>query len=346
MHKFQLWRIALSFALTIPCCAPLAGAQAPQAASSQITIAVDAFSAKGDAVRGLTAADFKLLDNKADKPITALKEVTPAQEPVSLFIVVDAVNIDFSRVAFVRSEILKFLASNGGKLAHPATLVVLEDKSTQIQQGFTTDGKVLADELTKYPFGLREIRRDTGIWGADERTQISLRALQQLGTYAATLPGRKLVMWVSPGWPLLTGAHIELDQRQQDQTFSDIVALSTQLRVAKITLDDINPLGPGENLVMSTYYQDFTKGVRKPGDVELADLSLQVLAAQSGGRVFTSDSDVAGNLARSATDGDGWYDVTFESAHAERANEYHHIEVDVAKPGTKVRTRDGYYAQP
>ncbi len=321
-------------------------AQTPAAASRQITVTLQATASKGKPVHGLTAADFHLLDNKAPRPITAVKEVTAAQETASLFLIVDTVNIDYSRVAYVRGELQKFLTANGGKLAHPATVVVVTDKGAEIQQGFSTDGNALSTALSQYPFGLREIRRDTGIWGADERTQISLNALRLAVSHAATLPGRKLFLWISPGWSLLTGPNINLQESQQKALFADIVQLSTQMQTAKITLDNINPLGPGENLSVATYYQGFTKGIRKPSDVDIADLSLQVLSIQSGGRVFTSTSDVAGNLAVSAADGDSWYEVTFDAAPAEKPNEYHRIQVDVTRPGTTVRTRDGYYAQP
>jgi VWFA-related protein len=341
---FKLHRTCLTLALigaTFP-----ALAQTPATASRQITVTLQANTSKGEAVRGLTAADFKLLDNKAAKPISAAKELTPAQEPVSLFLVVDTVNIDYSRLSYVRSEIQKFLATNGGKLAHPTTFVVVTDKGAEIQQGFSTSGDALTQSLNQYPFGLREIRRDTGVWGADERMNISLNALQLLVQHAATLPGRKLVLWISPGWPLLTGPRIQLADREQKQLFHEVVALSTQMRTAKVTLDNINPLGPGENLSTATYYQDFVKGIKKPSDVEIADLSLQVLAVQSGGNVVTSNSDVAGNLTKSVADANSWYEITFDAAHAEKPDEYHHIQIEADKPGTTIRTRDGYYAQP
>jgi hypothetical protein len=38
--------------------------------------------------------------------------------------------------------------------------------------------------------------------------------------------------------------------------------------------------------------------------------------------------------------------LTLDAAVAERANEYHSIEVKVATPGLTARTRSGYYVQP
>lgn len=113
-----------------------------------------------------------------------------------------------------------------------------------------------------------------------------------------------------------------------------------------MTLYNINPLGPGENLFRADYYQDFLKGVSKSDQTDLADLSLQVLAVQSGGLSLNSSSDVAGNLQRCLRDTESWYEVTFTAPVADHPNEYHHIQITVDEPGLTARTRDGYYAQP
>jgi VWFA-related protein len=194
--------------------------------------------------------------------------------------------------------------------------------------------------------GLREIGRDTGIWGANERVQISLQAVHELASYASGRPGRTIILWISPGWPLLSGPRIDLDNRQQQQIFGNVVAFSTELRQANVTLYNINPLGPGENLVRADYYTDFLKGVSKPGQTDLADISLQVLAAQSGGLVLQGSSDVSSMLSRCLDDTKAWYEITFDALGAEQPNEYHHIAISVDKPGLSARTRDGYYAQP
>jgi len=240
----------------------------------------------------------------------------------------------------------KFLRTNGGHLAHPTTIAVLTDNGTQMQKDFSSDGKALSASLDHYTIGLRQITRSTGIWGANDRAQISLTAVRQLTAFAASVPGRTIVLWVSPGWPLLSGARIQLDSKQQRQIFDDVITFSAQLRQANVTLYNINPLGPGEDLLRANYYQEFVKGVSKSAQTDLADLSLQVLAAQSGGLVLQGDSDVTGLLTRCLEDTASWYEITFDPQVAERPNEYHRVEIMVDKPGLTARTRTGYYAQP
>ncbi len=337
---------ALAFASSLTAASSLAATAqqpAPAAKSRSITLNV---VASGAAANGLALQDFKLLDNKSPRPITSLREVSASKEPARVILVIDTVNMLYTRTAYVRTEVEKYLKANGGHLAQPTTFMVLGDKTSDIEQGFSTDGNALSADLDKYPIGLHEIRRDEGVWGANERTNISLKALEQLTAYGSTLPGRKIVLWISPGWPLLTGVRTYLDDKQQKQIFDGVVSYSTSLRLANVTLYNINPLGPEENLMTANYYQNFTKGIRKPGETDMADLSLQVISAQSGGLVLTSNSDVAGNVQKCIDDTKAWYELKFDAAPAEHPNEYHHVQVNAAKPGVALRTRDGYYAQP
>jgi VWFA-related protein len=124
------------------------------------------------------------------------------------------------------------------------------------------------------------------------------------------------------------------------------VAVSTQLRQARVTLYNVSPIGAGESVFRASYYQEFLKGVSKPGQVSIGNLGLQVLAVQSGGQAFESTNDIAGALQNCLADAVPYYEISFASAQAEKPDQYHQIEIKVAKPGLLARTRQGYYAQP
>ena len=116
----------------------------------------------------------------------------------------------------------------------------------EMEKAFTRDGNVLSTFLDQHTTRLHEINRSSGVWGADERVQISLTAVRQLTAYASIFPGWKIVVWVSPGWPLLSGSRIDLSSKQQQQIFDNVVAFSQQLQEADVTLYNVNPLGPGD----------------------------------------------------------------------------------------------------
>jgi hypothetical protein len=88
------------------------------------------------------------------------------------------------------------------------------------------------------------------------------------------------------------------------------------------------------------------KGISKPSQVQLADLGLPVLAVQSGGLALNFNNDIASLLQECLSDSAPYYEISFDSAPVDRRDDYHHLEIKLAKPGLTARTRQGYYAQP
>ncbi len=301
----------------------------------------------GPPVSALQQQDFTLLDNKAPQAITSFEALGGSQAPIEVLLLIDAVNTAYENVAFERDQIAKFLRADAGHLAYPTTLAVFTDSGTQVQEGFTTDGNALIASLDKYTVGLRTIRRSTGFYGAAERFQLSIDALRDLAAHEGPLPGRKVILWVSPGWPLLSGPGIDasLDLKQRQQIFANIVSLSTQLLQARITLYSIDPLGTADIGSRTFYYKDFLKGVSKPSQAEPANLGLEVLATQTGGLALSSSNDVAVLLQKCLADTQAYYAISFDPPLADQPDEYHHLEIRVAKPGLTARTRQGYYTQ-
>ncbi len=342
--------LVLPLLASILCGAGASAQQAPLVPASGATapllrLDVVADDRAGTPSSGLEQQDFTLLDNKVPQPITAFRMISGGQAPVEVTLVVDALNILFTNLARENEELAKFLRANEGHLAQPTSLVVFSENGLQVLGGPTRDGLALANSLSKFDFTLRTIRRSQGFYGAEDKFSLSLNALRQLTVNEATRPGRKIVVSISPGWPLLSGPGVQLDNKQQQQLFSTIVSLSTQMRQAEMTLDSVDSLGVEEPLGRVTYYKDFVKGVSKPDQVAVGDLALQVLATQSGGLALNS-TGVVQLLQQCVADSESYYQLSFQAAPAERRDEYHHIEVKVAKPGLTARTREGYYAEP
>jgi VWFA-related protein len=317
--------------------------QVPPTQSIHIDVVVD--TKAGQPVTNLDEKDFTLLDNKTARPITQFKIAHAPRDPVSVIVLIDAVNTPYQTVAYAREGVEKFFRANEGQLANPTSLAVLTDQGVQFDNNFSTEGNALADALEHRQIGLREINRSSE-WGGQERLQICMNALGQLMAFAGPIPGRKIVLWVSPGWPIISGPRVYLDGRQENQIFNSIVDLSGRLRAANLTLYNINPVGVMESLQRTDYYETFLKGVSKASQVQLGNLAIQVLAIQSGGLAIESNSDVTGMLMQCVQDAKSWYAISFDPLPADKPDEYHHIEVKVDQPGLVARTRDGYYANP
>jgi VWFA-related protein len=315
------------------------------APASRIDLDVVVTPKSGPPVADLRQQDFTIFDNRVPQRITSFQARSGSQDPVHVILVIDAVNTAYQTIAYERGQIDKFLRANGGRLAQPTSLAFFTDKGTQMEQGFSTDGNGLSESFDHYAVGLRDIRRSSQ-YQANDRFQLSMTALREVVEQAAKLPGRKMIFWVSPGWPILSGPRIDLDYKQQNQIFGSIVGLSTQLRQARITLYSVDPLGSNEGVGRTLYYQDFLKGVSKSSQVNVGDLSLQVLAVQSGGLALASSNDVVSLLDKCLADTEAYYELSFVPAVADHRDEYHNLLVQVAKPGLTARTRTGYYAEP
>jgi len=315
----------------------------------QITLDVQVTDKAGAPVRGLQQQDFIVLDDKQAKPIQSFHAVdgSSSDAPVEIVLVMDAVNASFDAVTYERSELKKFLLQNGGKLAQPVSLVVFSDNGTKIQEDSSRDGNALASLYDQYETGLRFLNRSQGFYGAAERLDMSIKTLMSLISHEEKQPGRKLMIWFSPGWPLLSGPNIQLSDKGEREIFNSIVAASTGLRQARITVYSIDPKGPEEaGSIRASYYEEFLKGVTSASHVWPADLGLQVLVVQSGGRVFNSSNDLTSAIANCVSDANAFYTISFDGAKPDHADEYHALQIKIDKPGTTARTRTGYYAEP
>lgn len=321
-------------------------ASEPGPSSDRIHLDVVVNTKSGQPVTNLNQQDFTVLDNKSPRPIASFKVVTPAQEPVSVILFIDAVNTPYELIANTRSQTEKFLKRNEGALAYPTSIAVLTDDGIQLPNKFSANGMELSDDLEHRAIGLRQITRSSQ-WSAGDRLTLSIRALHQLTVFASRLPGRKLILWISPGFPLVSGpGYSTLTPKAEEAIFGDVTYFSTDLRHNNITLYNINPVGSSQSLFSANYYQNFLKGVARPDDAQFADLSIQVLSAQSGGLALVSNNDIAGMIQNCLLDAASWYAITFDPPPADKPNEYHHVEVKLDQPGLVARTRTGYYSNP
>ena len=288
--------------------------------------------------------DLTLLDNGTPVPVASLLPPHADNVPNHVILVIDDVNARVSTIAYERSELKKFLTRNDGRLKAQFTIAVMTDTKMDIQPGFSRDGNAVNQSLEKYQVGLHQIHRDSQYGGLD-RTNICLKSLQQLVQYAGTIPGHKLILFISPGWPLLSGPRIDLTNKEQRSIYDTVARLQDAMLHSDVTLDMLNPFGPAESPLRSDYYQAFLKSAKKPGDVDIADLSLQVLATHNGGSVQQGSNDIDSMLEHAMADMDRRYTLTFVPASGEAPNGFHSLKAQVNRPGVTVRMPDEYYTR-
>jgi VWFA-related protein len=347
--------------LVLVCCSASAVAQkpldvppvapsTPPAQSGPMTLDVVVTDKTGHPIRGLKQEDFTLLDNKQLTTIRsfAAHEIeTESSGSEALILLIDDVNANFNTVSVTRTQIENFLHGNGGHLATPVGIFMLTDTGLNQVTPISSDGNALATVLHQKEGTLHDIPRSAGFYGGEERLEISLKALGSLAGYLGQAQGRKLVVWLGPGWPIFDNPNVIISPQQQRNFFSGIVSISSSLRAAGVRLYAVDPLGTVDAASERTFlWESFTKPVTKPTKSDPGDLALQVFAVHSGGIVLTGSNDITGEIAKCAEDATAWYSLTFDPQRPDAPNTWHDLAVKVDKPDVKVRTENGYYAQP
>jgi VWFA-related protein len=307
--------------------------------------------AAGKPVPGLEPLDFKVLDDSQPRKILSFRSfdgiTVKPDPPVEIILLIDTVNLPFQQVAFTRQQIAKFLRQNGGHLAQPVSIMLLTEAGLRFQPRPSVDGNALVTVLDQIKGGIHTINAAMGAEGDLQRFQLSLRQMATIAENEARKPGRKLLIWVGPGWPMLDSANYVFSPKDQRRYFDAIVEFSTRMREARMVVYSVASSDSATGAEMHIFlYQDFLQGVKSPRQADSGNLALKVLALQSGGRVLGPDNDLAGQIDNCIVDANAFYTLSFDPPPAEHADEYHDLKVLARQPGLTVRTSTGYYNQP
>jgi VWFA-related protein len=317
--------------------------------SRTISLDVEVADKNGASVADLHTDDFTVLDNRQQQSIASVQAVgiTSAQReaPAEVILAIDAINVGKEMLIQEFDWLHKYLDGKGPQLDLPTSFAFLEDQAFTMQNHPTRDAAALARFLESNRPGLRALRTSSGRWGAVERERISLHALEHLAAQAEKRPGRKLLLWIGPGWGSGGDAGGRMIGKGQQNLFTVIVSVWNELRDARITLDMVDPTVSGGR-IFDFNYKVFLKGASEPRNAVYGDLLLPALAAQSGGQVLYGSTDLPGLIDRCVADAHSYYVVTYVMPPAARANEYHAVDIKIGQPGASARTRAGYYAQP
>jgi VWFA-related protein len=342
---------ALSACVALSAWPHASSAQGASGVDRRISLDVVVTDKSGNPVPGLQQQDFTVSDNKRPQPVTSFSAVAQGSKadapPLRVVFIVDELNTSFRGMVNAQQQLEKYLRQDGGQLPVAMSLVIFNEKSTHVQGTPTRNGNLLADSVHAIPAGAPRALEGTEFANRLWRLQTSVRALGKLVAYEATQPGRKLLIWLSSGWPLIMENEDNLPAKGQETDFHTVVRLSLGLRDAHVTLYSIDPLGTDDaGGLGSIYYQNFLEGVPSAQKFRTGDLTLGVIATQSGGQVLNRNNDVAALIGKCVADANSYYSLSFDSNAAAHADEYHDVQVKIDKPGLVARTRTGYYAQP
>ncbi len=364
--------VCLALLLCFTALAPAQAPANPQQLEGLIHLDATVTTPSGQPVIGLHRSDFTLLDN--GQPQTIVSFVSHLQEPVTVIILLDALNMEGGAATVERRAVEQFLRRNGGHLDEPVGIYVLEDWGFGLLAQPSLDGNALASAMAHEKLQALQLRPPTSPAAfsptpgeiPDYRIDAPITGLRALAVIATSLrqsPGRKLLLWVGPGPGSGTGTLMLPDGNWisgfrtgaadgrvitgQRDIFNKIYWLSLLLRTARI---DLFTLSMGQDLPLpegrlGTGWRDFLSGVPSAQQAHPMALYKDVLAIQSGGESLVADH-LADQLAACIQAGSHFYTLSFNPPVAARPHEFHTLQLRLRDPGLAARTSTGYYAEP
>ena len=173
----------------------------------------------------------------------------------------------------------------------------------------------------------------------EQAGNLSIDALQQLIRAQAQLPGRKTVVYFSPGLivppqqPERYRAMVSEANRANIAFYTvDPSGLDTmsRVRVSRITSEAVRSADPGGPRVMPTNYQE----------------NLRDLAEDTGGFPITDTNDMRAPLRRVMEEVRAHYEATYAPTSSNYDGHFRSIEVRARRPGLQIQGRKGYFALP
>jgi VWFA-related protein len=327
----------------------------------------------GAPVTNLTQDDFTVYEDKLPQPIVSFEppssHTLPAasqsahflpddpksfgQSPVTI-LVLDELNTHFEDSSFAVRSLRQYLQSRPALLTQPTTLLLVSDNKFRMLQNFTRDRdillKSLQDQSVHYAWNL-ERNKSTG-YGALERLDQSLSALEQIAQSTARIPGRKNLVWIGQGWASLDPDSLATPNR--NLVNDTIQHVTNTLLDTRTTLYAVDPTSSAAGMVEITdptqleFAQAAGDALVSNVDPFASSLNFDRLGPVTGGRVLRGMNDIDKQIARFIDLGTTFYTIGYTPSNTNAtASRYRNIRVVCLRPGLTVSTRNGYYtAQP
>ena len=297
----------------------------------------------GTPIPGIPPTDFTVLDNGEPSSIFSFQAFdgvsAKPDPPVEVILVIDTLQVPGDLIRYERDSVETFLRRNGGHLAAPVSVFTLLDGGLWQVGETSSDGNALATLLARNRDLALIHRLPGGLKASPSRD--ALKSLGAIATSERQRPGRKLLLWVGPGWGAGSGAYGEGLDPGQD-TFYNVWWFNTLLREARIALYSFSVEGPDT----SQLYRGYLPGVESFLRPHFMHFYRKVLAVESGGLVLDRSDDLVGQIESCVREAGVFYTLSLNPSHADHVDEYHSLQVHIDRPGLTARTKTGYYDQP
>lgn len=331
--------------------------------SREVLLDVVVTDRRGKPIWGLSQNDFVVLENGSPQRITFFEapkrspseKRNPAQQGHTVLLF-DELNLTFSDLAYARYSTQKYITEHATLLQSTA-LMAITPHGLELRQPFTTDRRLLSKALAALPPVIAnpdEEQINPAL--AAEHANAALAALEQIARAAVGDSARLNLIWITNGFRGVT----EQGNRSGDVT-QGVRRLANLLLASRLGLYAIDPSGVLEesSLQGPTYHKSPTESAETASQRSAAlmlsaarhphlaaDLLLEEITSQMGGRSYYNRNDVDRALQEATLDGASSYVITYSPSNASLDGTYRKITVRTKQQGAETRTRAGYYAIP
>jgi VWFA-related protein len=277
-------------------------------------------------------------------------QARPDSPPGVTIFLLDAINTHYTSQDQAKKEFLKLL----GQIQPDERIgIYILGNQLRVLQDFTSDSRRLMDAVQRAP---AEITRDMEnmvpafpkrptipdlyfrIEATVDRARATTNALEAIANHLANGPGRKNLIWISSGFPLVTRCL----PRPCTISFSAELDRATRaLNNANIAVYPVDARGLIAGAMLGKP-PDFEGG--KPSPIGFD--TMEQLAAQTGGVAYHDTNNIHGVIAKALEDSEVSYTLGFYPDSVRLDSEFHPLKVQVQRPGVDARYRKGYIAVP
>jgi len=344
-------------------------------AAREVVVDVQVFDKKGQPLTGLTADDFKVIEEREPQSIRSFEEHRPkpsletegtvieATLPLNTFtnytpprsttspivILLDAMNTDIEHQMERRAALIKYLKNMqpGG----PPIAIFQFDRTLRLVQGFTSDPKVLLAGANS----LRDMPNDSvppSVMAASANPDELLRARQKaikegmrtLTRYLAGYPGRKHMVWFTASMPMTINparvAPVTGTQKGDAQALTDVLTIN------RVTVSVVDSAGLENPEIVPGPLGSFARALdsgRRLLNLENHS-NMDLVAEQAGGKAYYETNDLTQAITDVLNTGSNYYTLVYSTTNTNWNGEYRSIKVLVDRPDVTLRHKQGYYA--
>lgn len=329
-----------------------------------VNLNVVAVNSHGEPVDDLTQADFQIADNGKPQQIVLFRHIDnrphrlprPAPGEFSnratgniqhaTVILFDLLNEHMDARGFAWNELIRILqpyeTSDGlylylltvdGRLYPVHGLPNPEAAEAPQAQDvpWTRQIKPLLDQAMRAVFRARPVEIEADI---DLRERLTYRALGVLAARLGAVPGRKNIVWITHGIPIMLGPGTTVTGEAWDYT-PFLRELSDRLDRANVAIYPVQQVPPGMAMPGTPEAQHSGLG---------SEDTLQEFAKYTGGRAKDAQLNIGAAIKAAMNDVRTSYQLAFAPSKEQWDGKFHKLRVTCARKGVRIQTKEGYYA--